>query len=196
MKIKRSTRDDGNDSDESNPNSVSAITLQAKRMKLSKTPGELCLANDIHGLVDVPGVIVEIGEIAREARLKFESIEATHTHTDNIMMVANTLTYSCPDIFLMEVCKKYPHKPPIIYCLDQSFHYNNNLIDGNGVVKHAMFTEERWTSILGIINVIEALQEVRQAISSGNNNANFNPDRGHFGSSSSNSNNDSEMMEI
>ena len=56
MKIKRSTRDDGNDSDESNPNSVSAITLQAKRMKLSKTPGELCLANDIHGLVDVPGV--------------------------------------------------------------------------------------------------------------------------------------------
>ncbi len=177
---KRNIRDDGNDSDGSNPNSISAITLQAKRMKLSKTPGELCLANDIHGLIDVPGVIVELGQIAREATLKFDTIEATHTHTNNIMIVSNTLTYSCPDTFLMEVCKKYPHKPPILYCLDQSFHYNNNLIDGNGVVKHVVFTEERWTSILGVIDVIEALQEVRQAISTGNNNANFNPDHGHF----------------
>ena len=190
---------DSDGSDDDDTDNISAILKQTKRLKISKTAGELRLCNELVTMVDTPGISIKIGKLANEIMLKFndnsddddddddnddddkdKKSNKNNTSRNNNNINNNDIINNdnsndgskmeedddnnnkiFPKYFKIEVCRHYPHKAPKVYCLDNSFHGVCDTILENGLINHPTLSNNNWSGIFGLSNVVEILQSIR-----------------------------------
>jgi ubiquitin-protein ligase len=119
------------------------LTEQIKKFRITSTPGDLRLQNDILDFQKIPSI-------------RIETIEKSC-----IVLTFTDIPPDCPHSFHIRVPKLYPHDPPQVTCLNPGFLCQH--IDANGKVHHPALGGN-WTAINSLVDVAQILQEISSKI--------------------------------
>jgi len=144
---------------------LGAVIDQAKRLRISKSPGEIRLSKDILEIVKqeyfpIP-VIMTPGELPTQLFLSFEGGGG-----GGGVGYSACYSESIPSEFHITVDRYYPHHPPIVTCLDANYRRDMYFIDIDGSVRHPCLLEENWSALMTLSNVVQWLQELRMCCGS------------------------------
>jgi ubiquitin-protein ligase len=122
----------------------SSLSEQIKKVRITSTPGDLRLQNDL---------------------LDFQLIPSIQLHESQekscIVLTLKDVPSQCPNTYHIRVPKLYPHDPPLVTCLNPGFVCQ--FIDSTGKVHHPALSGN-WTAINSLIDVARTLEEVSSAI--------------------------------
>jgi len=141
-----------------------------KRVRISRSPGELRLAKDVETLQSL--------QDTHHLRFTFSEVEGSHglhisfASSDQLRSLdveGSEFTGGggsgelavCPSRFLLQVPRFFPHGEPQVRCLDRDF--GCRYIAGDGRVGHPRLQEgeEGWSAIHGLAEIVECLQDIR-----------------------------------
>jgi len=131
------------------------LQVETKRLKMSKTPGEIALARDVGDMAGAAGLIISINdENSREAYIEF--------------VAQCGIQICCPCRFSVLVPSYYPHNVPVVVCQDEAFveawSHSSDYVDSKGIVQHPLFHQINWTALCSLKDIVIALSEIRTAM--------------------------------
>ena len=117
-----------------------SLAEEIKKVRISYSPGELRLQSD---LKDFDG----------STAVTFSPCEDTSSRILTLLDIPD----DCPCSFLVQINRHYPHKPPIVTCLDPGFYCEH--IDTNGIVRHPELLEH-WVAVYSLAKVVEVVRGI------------------------------------
>jgi ubiquitin-protein ligase len=125
---------------------ASHLTEQIKKFRITSTPGDLRLQNDILDFQKIQQQTIRIQESNEKSCIILTFID---------------MPPNCPHSYHIRVPKLYPHDPPQVTCMDPGFPCQ--YIDPNGKVHHPALGGS-WTAINSLVDVAQILQEISSTI--------------------------------
>jgi ubiquitin-protein ligase len=113
---------------------------EIKKVRLSLSPGEIRFQRDLR---DFDGSNVAV----------FSSCDDSMSR----LMTLYDIPDDCPSCFVVQINRHYPHKPPVVKCLQHG--YFNEYISQDGIINHSEL-QENWLAVYSLSNVFQIVRDI------------------------------------
>ena len=124
------------------------LESETKKLRISRTPGELRLSKELDSFSDNDAVL-KVGNRATEVFLIFDN--------KNCMNMERFR----PQRFVIEVSRHYPHEPPLVRAVETEYFGAHPHIARDGRVIHPILSKTKWNALLSISDIVTMLKETR-----------------------------------